>query len=161
MSLFVCLSILYEGVFSETASHCYVYIICPPFFLPNVKYARALHSNTRVCFALCVRVQLRRGFRTLVLILIHTHTMLVSHSKERFPIFLDNCVILYIPQGFLITRHRLNHSVCVCVCVCVCLCVCLCVCVCVCGVAILYRVTGGELFDEIVAREYYSETDAR
>ena len=23
------------------------------------------------------------------------------------------------------------------------------------------RVTGGELFDEIVAREYYSETDAR
>lgn len=25
----------------------------------------------------------------------------------------------------------------------------------------LFRVTGGELFDEIVAREYYSETDAR
>ena len=24
-----------------------------------------------------------------------------------------------------------------------------------------FRVTGGELFDEIVAREYYSETDAR
>ena len=23
------------------------------------------------------------------------------------------------------------------------------------------RITGGELFDEIVAREYYSETDAR
>lgn len=26
---------------------------------------------------------------------------------------------------------------------------------------LLFRVTGGELFDEIVAREYYSETDAR
>lgn len=25
----------------------------------------------------------------------------------------------------------------------------------------VFRVTGGELFDEIVAREYYSETDAR
>jgi hypothetical protein len=24
-----------------------------------------------------------------------------------------------------------------------------------------HRVTGGELFDEIVAREYYSENDAR
>ena len=24
-----------------------------------------------------------------------------------------------------------------------------------------YRVTGGELFDEIVAREFYSESDAR
>ena len=48
-----------------------------------------------------------------------------------------------------------------CVCVFVCVYVCVCVCVCVCGVAILYRVTGGELFDEIVAREYYSETDAR
>lgn len=24
-----------------------------------------------------------------------------------------------------------------------------------------FRVTGGELFDEIVAREYYSENDAR
>ena len=47
-------------------------------------------------------------------------------------------------------------------------CTCVCVCVCVC-VHLVYsipsphspRVTGGELFDEIVAREYYSETDAR
>jgi len=34
--------------------------------------------------------------------------------------------------------------------------VCVCVCVCVC-----VRVTGGELFEDIVAREYYSEADAR
>ena len=53
----------------------------------------------------------------------------------------------------------------------VCMCVCLCIeYVCTCIVQVTYivhctcvscRVTGGELFDEIVAREYYSETDAR
>lgn len=28
-------------------------------------------------------------------------------------------------------------------------------------ILILFRVTGGELFEDIVAREYYSEADAR
>ena len=43
--------------------------------------------------------------------------------------------------------------------VCVCVSVCVYVCVCVC--TRVYRVTGGELFEDIVAREYYSEADAR
>lgn len=30
-----------------------------------------------------------------------------------------------------------------------------------CYVHVFYRVTGGELFEDIVAREYYSEADAR
>ncbi|KAM8885835.1 calcium/calmodulin-dependent protein kinase (CaM kinase) II beta 1 isoform 23-T23 [Spinachia spinachia] len=46
---------------------------------------------------------------------------------------------------------------CVCVCVRVCVCVCPSVCVRACFVG---RVTGGELFEDIVAREYYSEADA-
>lgn len=29
------------------------------------------------------------------------------------------------------------------------------------GIICLYSVTGGELFEDIVAREYYSEADAR
>ena len=44
-----------------------------------------------------------------------------------------------------------------------CLCVCACACVCV-RVSIFptnFSVTGGELFDDIVAREFYSEKDAR
>ena len=30
-----------------------------------------------------------------------------------------------------------------------------------CGCDVLRRVTGGELFEDIVAREFYSEADAR
>lgn len=30
-----------------------------------------------------------------------------------------------------------------------------------CDIFICFRVTGGELFEDIVAREYYSEADAR
>lgn len=29
------------------------------------------------------------------------------------------------------------------------------------SLVLVYRVTGGELFEDIVAREYYSEADAR
>lgn len=35
------------------------------------------------------------------------------------------------------------------------------VCSAVVGVSVCLRVTGGELFEDIVAREYYSEADAR
>ena len=34
-------------------------------------------------------------------------------------------------------------------------------CVCLMSLSPVFRVTGGELFEDIVAREYYSEADAR
>ena len=54
--------------------------------------------------------------------------------------------------NFLIAIHYYYYYYCVCVCVCVCVydpCV------------LVYSIRGGELFEDIVHRDYYSEADAR